>query len=271
MTGATSVARARKAARARLTPALGLGAVGALLLAGCAAPAEADADEGALGGTLTVLAAASLTEVFDAAAVAFEAKHPGVDVIVSVGGSGALAEQILAGAPADVFAAANESAMARVVEAGLADETPVFATNTLELVVPVGNPAEVHDLSDLGRSELAIALCDETVPCGAATVELLSLANVTATPDTLESDVKAVLTKVLLGEADAGLVYRTDVQAAGSAAEGIEVPEAAAVVNRYPIAALAEASNSEAAAAFVAFVLSEAGQALLEEAGFGAS
>ncbi|WP_294181338.1 molybdate ABC transporter substrate-binding protein [uncultured Schumannella sp.] len=234
------------------------------------APSDpSDPADGELAGSVTVLAAASLTEVFDDLAASFEAEHPGVDVVVSVGGSGALAEQILAGAPADVFAAANETAMATVAEAGLAPEATVFATNTLELVVPAGNPGGVAGLADLGRPELAIALCDETVPCGAASVELLALAGVTAAPDTLETDVKAVLTKVLLGEADAGLVYRTDVRAADAAVVGIEIAEASQVVNRYPIAALAEAPNPDAAQAFVAFVLSAAGRAALAEAGFG--
>lgn len=245
----------------------------ALLLAGCA-PAGGGADpetEGdALAGTVTVFAAASLTDVFDELAAAFEAEYPGVDVVLSYGGSSALAEQVVAGAPADVFAAANESTMTTVDDAGLAVAPTLFATNTLQLVVPAGNPAQVTGLADLARPELAIALCDVAVPCGAATTALLAAAGVEAQPDTLEEDVRAVLTKIRLGEADAGLVYVTDVAAAGDAVEGIDVPEASAVVNRYPISSLVEAPNPDAAAAFVDFVLSQRGRAALAAAGFGA-
>jgi molybdate transport system substrate-binding protein len=225
--------------------------------------------------TLTVFAAASLTEAFDILAGDFEAAHPNVDVALSYGGSAALAQQIVEGAPVDVFASAAEPQMQVVVDAGLATGPIVFATNTLELVVPAGNPASIMGLEDLADPDLRIALCDATVPCGAASAELLAQEGVTGSPDTLESDVKAVLTKVLLGEVDAGLVYRTDAVAAGDAIEGIEVPGAASVVNRYPIAAVggapdAAAAHTAAAADFVAFVTGEAGRALLADAGFGA-
>ncbi|GAA1061683.1 molybdate ABC transporter substrate-binding protein [Agromyces bracchium] len=221
-------------------------------------------------GTVTVFAAASLTEAFEELAGRFEARHPEVDVVLNLGGSAALAEQVVAGAPADVFAAAAEAPMATVVDAGLADATTVFATNTLELVVPAGNPAGISGLDDLARPELRIALCDPTVPCGAAAATLLDEAGIEAAPDTLESDVKAVLTKVSLDEVDAGLVYRTDVRSAGDAVEGIEVPAAASVVNRYPIAALADAPHPHAAAAFAAFVTGAEGRQVLDGHGFGA-
>jgi molybdate transport system substrate-binding protein len=145
----------------------------------------------------------------------------------------------------------------------------VFATNTLALVVPAGDPGDVSGLEDLARAELRVALCDESVPCGAASATLLDAEGVAAQPDTLESDVKAVLTKVSLGEVDAGLVYRTDVLAAGDAVEGIEVPAAASVVNRYPIAALADAADRDAAAAFVAFATGADARELLDRLGFG--
>jgi molybdate transport system substrate-binding protein len=234
------------------------------LLAGCTV---APADD-ALGGSVTVLAAASLTDVFDDLAARFEADNPGVDVVLSFGGSSALAEQIVAGAPADVFAAADAAPMTRV-----ADETTdpaVFASNTLQLAVPVGNPAGVRGLADLADPGLAVALCDPAVPCGAAAVELLDLAGVTASVDTLESDVRAALTKVALGEVDAALVYRTDVLAAGATVEGVAVPEAADVVNRYPIAVLRDARNPGVAQAFLDFVLSATGREVLRDAGFGA-
>lgn len=254
-------------------------AAAALALAGCAAsdtdaPSQSSGStRGPAGGgasTVTVFAAASLATVFDELAERFEAGHPGVDVVVNSGGSGALAEQIVQGAPADVFAAAAEEPMQRLVEAGLAEVPVVFATNTLELVVPAGNPAGVVGVHDLARGELRIALCDESVPCGAAGTRLLAAARVQPAPDTLESDVTAVLTKVALGEADAGLVYRTDVLAAGDAVDGIDVAGAASVVNRYPVAAMTDAAAPTSAAAFVELVTGEAGRAVLDDAGFGA-
>ena len=218
--------------------------------------------------TITVFAAASLTDAFDELAAQFEEAHPNLDVVLNAAGSAALAQQIVEGAPADVFASAAEAPMQTLVDAGLAIDPVVFATNTLELAVPAGTPAGVTGLADLARPELRIALCDESVPCGAASAKLLAQEGVTAAPDTLESDVRAVLTKVSLGEVDAALVYRTDVLAAVGAVEGIEVPGAASVVNRYPIAALD--GSPDAAAGFVAFVAGADGRAVLDEAGFGA-
>jgi molybdate transport system substrate-binding protein len=254
--------------------------VAALLLGGCAAepnagtdassPMDAPSPTDAAPTTLTVFAAASLTDAFDEIAEEFESRHPHLDVVVNSGGSGALAQQIVAGAPADVFASAAEPPMQQVLDAGLADAPTDFATNTLELVVPAGNPAAVTALDDLGRPELRVALCDPSVPCGAAAAELLERAGVAAAPDTLESDVKAVLTKVTLGEVDAALVYRTDVMAAGDAVEGIEVPGAASVVNHYPITAMTDAASPDAAADFVAFVTGAEGRTVLDVAGFGA-
>jgi len=272
-------------------PALGLAVFAALAFGGCAAgggsagggsaadgsdaSASTNPDTDATPTTLTVFAAASLTEAFDALAADFEAQHPDLDVALSYGGSAALAQQIVEGAPVDVFASAAQPQMRVVVEAGLAEDPVVFATNTLELVVPAGNPAAVTELADLADPDLRIALCDPTVPCGAASDALLAEEGVTASPDTLESDVKAVLTKVVLGEVDAALVYRTDARAAGDAVEGIDVPGAASVVNRYPIAAVGAAADrggaqADAAADFVAFVTGPSGQAALADAGFGA-
>lgn len=238
----------------------------AVVLTGCAE--EAPVDDGQMHGTLTVFAAASLTETFDALAAEFEAEHPQVEVVLNYGGSSSLATQITQGAPADVFAAANESTMQMVVDAGDASDAPIFATNTLVLVTPPGNPAGVTGLADLADPDLAIALCDPVVPCGSAAQTLLTNAGVTAVPDTLEEDVKAVLTKVELGEADAGLVYVTDAHAAGSTVEIVDVPEAQQVINRYPIAVLTGAPNPDAARAWVEFVLSDEGQTVLSDAGF---
>lgn len=235
-----------------MTRVLAAAAVAALagmpLLTGCTAAPDVS--------TVTVFAAASLTGSFDEIAAAFEEANPGVDIVLNYGGSSGLATQIAEGAPADVFASAST--------AQLPDGT-VFATNALALAVPAGNPGDISGLADLARRELAIALCAVEVPCGAASATLLEQAGITAAVDTFEQDVKAVLTKIELGEVDAGLVYVTDVRAAGAAVEGIALPEAEPVA--YPIAAL---SDSATATAFVAFVLSDAGQAILREAGFGA-
>ena len=258
--------------RRTITAPAALLAVG-LLLAGCASATPAAspaATDDAIEGTVTVFAAASLNESFAVIKEAFEDANPGIEVVYNFGGSSGLAEQIVQGAPADVFAAASPATMTTVTDAELADAPIEFATNTLEIAVPVGNPGNVTGLADFANDDLAIALCAVEVPCGAAADKALTAAGITAAPDTLEQDVKAVLTKVELGEADAGLVYVTDVAAAGDAVEGVEFAEAADAVTAYPIATLTEAPNSDAAAAFVAWVLSGAGQAVLAEAGFGA-
>jgi molybdate transport system substrate-binding protein len=240
-------------------------AAGVALLAGCSTPAPAPENE---TSTVTVLAAASLADALDEAAAAFGADHPAIEIVVSHGGSSALAEQIVSGAPADVFFAANEQTMQTVVDAGLAVDADVLLTNTLQLVVPAGNPGDVHGLADLADPGLLVALCDPSVPCGSAAAELLDRAGVTASVDTFEDDVRAALTKVALGEVDAALVYRTDVLAAGDAIEGIEIPEAALVVNRYPLALLADAPNADAARVFIAYLRSPEGRGVFERAGF---
>lgn len=246
-------------------------AAAALMLTGCSAspqasPSPSTADT--LGGTVTVFAAASLTESFDAIAAAFEDAHPGVDIVAQYGGSSALATQLLEDAPADVFASANESTMELAAE--VVDEPTVFATNSLVIVVPAGNAAGVDALDDLADPALRIALCDAAVPCGSAALALLEAQGVVAQPDTLEEDVKAVTTKVTLGEVDAALVYRTDALTSGDAVETIEVPGAEEIVNRYPIAVVTATRNPDAAQVFVEWVLSASGRAVLAKAGFGA-
>jgi molybdate transport system substrate-binding protein len=222
-----------------------------------------------LSGTLTVLAAASLTETFDQLKEQFTEEHPGVTVETSYGASSTLARQIVEGAPADVFASASRATMKSVTDAGLADGEPaVFVRNTLQIAVPPDNPAQIATLADLARPAVKVALCEPQVPCGSAAQTALTAASVAVTPVTLEQDVKAVLTKVRLGEVDAGLVYRTDVISAGSEVTGIEFPEAQQAINDYPIAVLNEAPNPEAAAAFVELVRSAEGLAVLTKAGF---
>lgn len=223
----------------------------------------------ALSGEVVVLAAASLTDAFGAIAEDFEATHPGVTVTLGFGASSALAQQVVAGAPADVVATASPATMADVVDAGAtAGEPVVVARNRLQIAVPAGNPGGVEGLADLADESLAIALCAERVPCGAAATRVFAAAGITPAPDTLERDVRATLTKVRLGEVDAALVYRTDVLAAGDEVEGIDVPEAGAAVNDYLIVVLADAPEPALAAAFVEHVLATDGRRVLADAGF---
>ncbi len=249
-----------------------------LLFTGCAGsatpaasptPTETESAAPELTGELVIFAAASLTAAFDEIAMAFEEANPGVDVVpIRYDGSSTLATQIIEGAAVDVFASADENNMTKVTDAGLATDPTLFATNTLVIATPEGNPGGVEDLADLGDDSVTVVLCAPEVPCGAASQRLLENAGVTVTPASLEQNVTAVLTKVEADEADAGLVYATDV--IGKAVESI-VPEGAAdVVNRYPVVALDGAPNHDAAHAFVEFVLSDEGQAILEGYGFGA-
>jgi molybdate transport system substrate-binding protein len=252
-----------------------LAAMAALILAGCAGTTAsgsstptASADK--LTGTLTVLAAASLTEVYSDLATQFEKLHPNVTITQSFGGSSALATQITQGAPADLFASANEATMKTVTDAGLTKETPiVYATNVLTLIVPRTNPAGVNTIADIAKPSVKVALCDKIVPCGSAAIALLAAEKLTVTPVTLETDVKAVLIKVELDEVDAGLVYVTDAKTAGSKVKQIPVADAANVINRYPVALLKSSTNKTAATAFEQFILSKTGLATLKNAGFG--
>lgn len=236
------------------------------------ADATADAADGTttdLAGTITVFAASSLTDAFEEAAEAFEQAHPDVTVELNVAGSSALREQILAGAPADVFAAANPSNMDQVAEAGEVDgDAEVLVHNSLEIVVAAGNPGGVEGLEDFADDSLLIGLCAIEVPCGDFGREVLADAGVTPAPDTEEPDVRSLLTKVASGDLDAGLVYATDVESAGDAVEGIAIPDDVNVVADYPIAALAGAGEPEIAAAFVDYLLSDDGQAILTSYGF---
>jgi molybdate transport system substrate-binding protein len=224
---------------------------------------------GGLSGTLTVFAAASLTDVFTQLGKDLEDQHPGLHVRFNFGGSSQLATQITQGAPADVFASANEQQMKVVTDAGLAAGDPaVFTENVLEIAVPKGNPAHVTGLADFANPDLRLAVCAPQVPCGAAAQQVFHLAHVDAKPDTQEEDVKAALNKVQLGEVDAALVYATDVRAAGGDVEGIPFPEAEQSVNQYPICTLKDAPNPAAARAFADLVRSDQGQRALQEAGF---
>ena len=224
-----------------------------------------------LSGTLTVFAAASLTDVFGELGNQLTDENPGLEIRFNFAGSSALATQIVEGAPADVFASADEVQMAAVTDEDLqAGEPEFFTENVLQIAVPPGNPAGITGLADFAREELTLAVCAPDVPCGAAAEQVFEAAGVDAVPDTLEEDVRAALTKVQLDEVDAALVYASDVASADHAVEGIEFPEAEDAVNAYPICVLADAPNPDAAHAFLDLVLSDEGQRLLQGAGFRA-
>ncbi len=261
-----------RASRSVAVAAGALALSGVIALSGCTAADDGQSVSGdEIGGTLTVYAAASLTGAFDELAAQFGARHPDIDVLpISYDGSSVLATQLIAGAPADVFAAADESTMAKVVEAGLADESAPFATNTLQIVTAAGNPHRIDRLDDLTQPELTVIVCAPEAPCGSASRALLDAAGVTLAPASEEQNVTAVLAKVRSGEADAGLVYQTDVAAAGSAVTGIAIDGAEEATNTYPLAALEGGSNLKGAHAFVEFVRSDAGQKVLADFGFGA-
>ncbi|MCJ1673408.1 MULTISPECIES: molybdate ABC transporter substrate-binding protein [unclassified Rathayibacter] len=251
------------------------------VLAGCSAsaPAETATAEAsstptatsALSGSITVYAAASLKGTFTEIATAFEAEHPGTTVELTFAGSSDLVTQITNGAPADVFASADEKNMAKLTDADLIEGDPVdFATNTLEIAVPPANPAGIASFADLAREGVKTVVCAAQVPCGAATVTVETATGVDLRPVSEESSVTDVLGKVTSGEADAGLVYVTDVAAAGDAVTGIEFPESSQAVNTYPIAPVAGSANPDLAAAFTAYVAGDDGRTVLASAGFGA-
>ena len=243
-------------------------ALAAVICAGCGSPASPSSG-GRPSGTLTVFAAASLTDVFTALGKELKTDNPGLDVRFNFAGSSALATQLTQGAPADVFASADEAQMKVVTDAGLQAQDPaIFTENVLEIAVPKGDPGHVTGLADFAKPDLALAICAPDVPCGAAAQTVFHAAGITAVPDTEEEDVKAALTKVQLGEVDAALVYATDVQAAGSEVTGIPFPEAEKAINRYPICRLRAAQNPKAAQAFLDLVRSDAGQKALTAAGF---
>jgi molybdate transport system substrate-binding protein len=249
-----------------------------LLLAGCG---SSDTNSGAdttpsgpapgtpaVSGTINVFAAASLRESFTDLGKQFETAHPGTEVVFNFGPSSGLATQITSGAPADVFASASTKNMDQVVKASAAASPTAFASNVMEIAVPPKNPANVTQLSDLAKPAVKVALCQESVPCGVTAAKVFTNAKLTVTPVTQEVDVKAVLTKVTLGEVDAGVVYVTDVRAAGVKVRGIEIPADLNASTEYPIATLTEAPNKAVAKAFTDYVLSADGARVLTSDGF---
>jgi molybdate transport system substrate-binding protein len=269
----------RRTRRTRRTfQVAGAGAAALLALSACSSSDSGSGSSGTsdssakskkLSGTVTVFAAASLKESFNALGKEFEKAHPGTKVVFSFGGSDTLAASITGGAPADVFAAASPKTMAIVTDKKDAAATPVtFVRNQLEIATLPGNPDKVASLKDLTKSGLKVVLCDKTVPCGAAAQKALGASGLKLTPVSYEQDVKSALTKVRLKEADAAVVYKTDVKAAGDEVAGVEFPESAKAINDYPIALLKDAPNAEAAKAFIELVKSAGGQKVLTAAGF---
>lgn len=221
-----------------------------------------------LSGTLTVFAAASLTEAFDDYKRQLVSANPSLSVTYSFAGSQQLVAQVQSGAPADIVATADEASMQRLVERNLVEPPRVFARNLLEIVVPAGNPKEVKGLSDLARSDLKVVLEDPAVPAGKYGRQALDKQGVKVNPVSLELDVKSELQKVASGEADAGIVYVTDVKAAGAAVTGIEIPTDQNVVATYPVAVVTAAQNHSLALAYVDQLLSGSGQDAVKARGF---
>lgn len=224
-----------------------------------------------LSGNLTVLAAASLSESFKELGTAFEGKHPGSKVTFSFDASSALATQANNGAPADLFASADQNNMKKVTDAGNATDPKVFAHSKLAIVVSKGNPKKITGLKDFGKSTVSFVLCAAEVPCGKYGAEALKKAGVTAKPKSYETNVKAVVTKVTGGEVDAGIGYVTDAKAAAASAEGIDIADEYNVVAEYPMAVLKQAPNSNLAYAFLDYLLGPEGQAVLAKYGFAAA
>lgn len=251
--------------RATVVGALGL-TVMAALCSSCGPSAPAGSP--ALSGTITVFAASSLNAGYSAIGKEFQKSHPGTMVTFTFGGSSMLVSQIQQGAIGDVFASADQPNMQKLIDARLTAESPiVFARNNLEIVVGKGNPKHITALSDLGRSGLVVVLCAPAVPCGRYAAQALLKAGVSLKPASEETDVKAVLSKVALGEADAGIVYITDVQAAGTAVEGVAIPAALNVVAEYPIVILKDSQNRALARAFISYILTD-GRRILAGYGF---
>lgn len=249
--------------RSRLAAAV----LSVLLLTGCGGPGAEPEQR-----TLAVFAAASLVDVFSELERRFEAANPDVDVVVNTGGSSELAQQIVNGARVDLFAAANESTMNLVVDAGLAADGPtVFATNTLQIAIAPGNPRGVTGFADLARPDLTVVTCAPQVPCGAAAERVERASGITLQPVSEEPDVRSALARVTTGNADAALVYTTDVRASGGTVDGVDLTpaEQAAAESRYPIAVLTSGAQPRLANQFRELVIGDTGRKVLTAAGFG--
>jgi molybdate transport system substrate-binding protein len=236
--------------------------------AGAGAPASGSA-AAKPSGTLVVFAATSLTDAFNKIASQFQAANPGVTVKFNYGGSSTLATQITQGAPADVFASASPKNMTTVTDQSLTASAPkTFAANQGEIMVEPGNPSHVKSVADLANAALKVVTCAPEVPCGALATDIFKNAGVTVKPVSLEENVGGVVTKVSLGEADAGIVYVTDVKANGTKTTGVPIPAGQNDITTYPIAEIKGAPNATAAAAWISYVLGPSGQQVLKSFGF---
>ena len=243
-------------------------AIAVALCSSCGNSAPAASSPSAVSGTITVFEASSLTAAYTAISNSFQRSHPGTIVKVIPGGSSTLVAQIQQGAIGDVFASADQPNMQKLVDAGLVAGSPtIFAHNRLEIAVGAGNPKHITGLSDLAHSGLVVVLCAPAVPCGRYATQALQKAGAIVKPASLEADVKAVVSKVALGEADAGIVYVTDVKAASATVQGVEIPSGQNIVADYPVAILKDSQNAPLAKAFVSYLLG-AGQPTLARYGF---
>lgn len=226
--------------------------------------------EAALTGDLTVFAAASLADALSEIGRVFESAHPGVDLELAFDGSSTLAAQIIEGAPVDVFVSADEASLDALSEADLLAGDPTnVATNELAIIVEPANPLGLADLADLADDDVTLVVCAVEVPCGRYAEEVLADAGVTVEPASYEPNVRGVASKVVEGEADAGIVYVTDVVAAGDEAGMVEIPPDLNIVAGYPAAPIASGGNPQAAAAFIEFLTGDRAQAILGDHGFG--
>ncbi|MGH8962882.1 MAG: molybdate ABC transporter substrate-binding protein [Jatrophihabitantaceae bacterium] len=239
-----------------------------LSLAACSSSKDNGKKDGQLSGSITVFAAASLTDTFNTLGSDFETAHSGTKIAFNYGGSSALATQIDQGADGDVFASAAPTNMDDVTKAGSASHPVTFVKNTMEIAAAPGNPKHIAAVADLAGPGVKVALCEATVPCGAVAAEVFKNAGVSVTAAANEPDVKSTLAIVESGEVDAGMVYVTDVKAAGSKVVGVPIPANQNASTDYPIAALKNSKNPALAKAFVDYVLSTAGQQVLSAAGF---
>src|SRR5256885_8798771 len=218
---------------------------------------------------LTVFAAASLTDGFTRSGDEFAKADSRVRFTFNFGSSSTLATQITNGAPADLFASADEANMQKIVDAELADGVPsAFASNRLQIAVATGNPKKISGLADLARPDVVLVLAAPTVPAGKYALDALGKAGVVARPASLEVDVRAVLNKVSLREADAGIVYVTDVKSAAGRVAGVEIPEQHQVTARYPVAVVKGSKHAALANRFIEYLVSPEGQSILATYGF---
>ena len=270
--GGTRKGQASPRRGVRHRPGILLGAcvaAAALVLAACSSSSSSGTASGKPTGTLVVFAATSLTDAFNKIAAQFQKANPDVTVKFNYNGSSSLATQITQGAPADVFASASPTNMKVVTDAGDAAGTPkTFTSNTGEIMVETGNPLHIKTVADLANSKIKTVVCAPEVPCGALAQDIFKNAGVTVKPVSEEQNVGGVVTKVTLGEADAGIVYVTDVKANENDAVGVPIPANQNDITEYPIVEVKAAPNATAAKAFMSYVLGSAGQQVLASFGF---